>query len=115
MLRGLKDYQSYSLLRITALSSPPLSAPDCTPLLYVLPGYVLKWLQLHPPNPPLPRRTHNQSRTDTMLPATAFLLLLLATSAGAANMRAMRTTAGGCAPPFTCVSIVDVPAHSQRR
>jgi hypothetical protein len=30
-------------------------------------------------------------------------------------MRAMRTTAGGCAPPFTCVSIVDVPAHSQRR
>ena len=45
-----------------------------------------------------------------MLPATASLLLLLATSAGAASMRAMRTTTGGCASPFTCVSIKDVPA-----
>ena len=95
-LRGLKDYRSYSLLRITALSSPPLcSARLLTPILLC---YQVTFEVAY------------SKRTDTMLPATAFLLLLLATSAGAASMRAMRTTAGGCAPPFTCVSIVDVPA-----
>ena len=107
---GLGDSRSFSVLRIAILFDPPL--PMCSASDTVLTHWFCggaQGLRLGRLREQAYRRRHTRARF-TMLPATAFLLLLLATSAGAASMRAMRTTTGGCASPFTCVSIKDVPA-----